>query len=215
MRETHHTGSRVIICRGARAAERRLLEEIERDLGSDLEALEHPIRILVPSKSLRRHLLRTLARRWGAVAGLQVQTLFGFALEVVTRSGQSVPHSDAVFELVVRRLAAADPSLEASLGALHDGFDSVVGAVRDLLDAGFEADNLEGVFESLDEVARDLAPSRAERTRAVARLAAAVHGLGDDPGPARERGAQAASKVSPAGKHNADFRPFPISARDM
>ncbi len=185
MREALQTGSRIIICRGARAAERRLFEVIEENGASDLEALERPIRIVVPSKSLRRHLLRTIARRRGAVAGLQVQTLFGFALEVLTRSGRSVPPGDAVFELVVRRLAAADPALNESLGGLRDGYDPVVGAVRDLLDAGFEPGHLEGVLESLDDVARDLAPGRVERTRAVVRLAAMVCELGEDPGPAR------------------------------
>ncbi len=185
MREAPHTGSRVLICRGSRAAERRLLEVIEENRAFDLEALGLPIRIVVPSKSLRRHLLHTFARRWGAVAGVQVQTLFGFALEVLTRAGRSVPPGDAVFELVVRRLAAADPAFNASLGDLRDGYDPVVGAVRDLLDAGFEPGNLEGVFESLDDVARDLAPGRAERTRAVVRLAAVVCELGEDPGPAR------------------------------
>jgi len=109
------TRSRVITCRCARATERRLLDEVDRLVASSFEVLSPPVRIVVPSRSLRRHLLRALARRRGAVVGIQVQTLFGLALEVVSRSGQSAPGADAAFALQVRRLAAAEPPLCDSL----------------------------------------------------------------------------------------------------
>ena len=65
----------VITCSGARAAERRLLEEIDRLAASAAEDLSLPVRIVVPSRSLRHHLIRVIARRRGGVAGLQIQTL--------------------------------------------------------------------------------------------------------------------------------------------
>ncbi len=168
------TRSRVITCRGARATERRLFAEFERLAASGWDDLSAPVRIVVPSRSLRRHLLRGLAHRRGAVVGIQVQTLFGLALEVVSRSDQSLPGADAAFALQVRRLAAAEPTLCDSLDELADGYDAVVGAVRDLLDAGFLPGNEEGVLERLDDVAAEVAPERVERSRAMVRLAAAA-----------------------------------------
>jgi hypothetical protein len=106
--------------------------------------------------------------------GIQVQTLFGLALEVVSRSDQDPPGADAGFEVQVRRLAAGEPTLQSRLDELADGYDAVVGAVRDLLDAGFLPGNEEGVLERLDDVASEVAPERVERSGALVRLAAAA-----------------------------------------
>jgi hypothetical protein len=177
--ETH---SRVITCRGARAAERRLLEELGEVMASGADDLTLPVRIVVPSRSLRHHLIRVVTRHRGGVAGLNVQTLYGLAMEVLARSGTEAPVGDAGFEVLVRRLAAAQPSLRSALGELVDGYDAVVGAVRDLLDAGFQPGNEEGVIERLDEVAGEVAPERVERARALVRLAAQVLEHTDDLG---------------------------------
>jgi hypothetical protein len=165
------TRSRVITCSGARAAERRLLEEIDRVAATGPEDLCLPVRIVVPSRSLRRHLLRTLAGRRKAVAGVQVQTLFGLALEAVSRVGLAAPRADAGFEVQVRRLAAGETVIRANLDDLADGYDAVVGAVRDLLDAGFLPGNEDGVLERLEDAASEVAPERIERSRALVRLA--------------------------------------------
>jgi hypothetical protein len=133
-----------------------------------------PVRVVVPSRSLRHHLIRVITRRRGGVAGLNVQTLYGLAMEVLAGSDAEAPGGDAGFEVLVRRLAAAQPSLHAALGELDDGYDAVVGAVRDLLDAGFQPGNEEGVLERLDEVAGEVAPERVERARALVRLATEV-----------------------------------------
>jgi hypothetical protein len=159
---------------GARAAERRLLDEIGDVLASGAEDLTPPVRIVVPSRSLRHHLIRVIARHRCGVAGLNVQTLFGLAMEVLAGSDIEAPAGDAGFEVLVRRLAAAQPSLNSTLGELVDGYDAVVGAVRDLLDAGFQPGNEEGVIERLDEVAGEVAPERVERARALVRLATEV-----------------------------------------
>lgn len=174
------THPRVIVCRGARAAERRLLEEIDGLSGTHLADLSRPLRVVVPSRSLRRHLLRAVARRRGAAAGVQVQTLFGLALEIVTRSGLAAPRADAAFEVQVRRLAAAEPTLHSSLDGMTDGYDAVVGAVRDLLDAGFLPGNEEGVLERLEDVAGEVAPERLGRSAALVRLAAAAFDEGEE-----------------------------------
>jgi hypothetical protein len=174
--------SRVISCSGARATERRLIEEIDRVSATRPEDLARPVRIVVPSRSLRHHLIRTMTRRRRGIAGLNIQTLFGLAMEVLTRSGLQAPAGDAGFEVLVRRLAAAQPSLQLTLGELIDGYDAVVGAVRDLLDAGFQPGNEDGVIERLDEVSGEVAPERVERARSLVRLAREVLGLTDELG---------------------------------
>jgi hypothetical protein len=148
------------------------LEEIDRLAATNVEELTRPVRVVVPSRSLRRHLLRKVAQRRGSIAGLQVQTLFGLALELVARTGSLLPRGDAAFEVQVRRLAADEPVLSSSLDGLEDGYDAVVGAVRDLLDAGFLPGNEEGVVERLEDTASEVAPERIERSRALVRLAA-------------------------------------------
>ena len=151
-----------------------MLEEIDRLSPSAAEDLVLPVRIIVPSRSLRHHLIRTIARRRGGVAGLQIQTLFGLAMELLAGGDVPSPRGDAGFEVLVRRLAAAQPSLHSTLGELVDGYDAVIGAVRDLLDAGFQPGNEEGVIERLDEVADEVAPERVERAQALVRLATEV-----------------------------------------
>ncbi|MBD3850717.1 MAG: PD-(D/E)XK nuclease family protein [Acidobacteria bacterium] len=174
MHRLDETRSRVITCAGARSAERRLLEEIDRLSTSAVEEIGLPLRVVVPSRSLRHHLIRVIARSRGGVAGLQIQTLFGLALEAVARSGLDSPRADAGFEVQVRRLAAAEPTLRGSLDGLTDGYDAVVGAVRDLLDAGFLPGNEDGVLERIEDVAGEVAPERLERSAALVRLAAAA-----------------------------------------
>jgi len=174
MQQSDEPRSRVITCSGARAAERRLLEEVDRLSVSVAEDLALPLRIVVPSRSLRHHLVRTIARHRGGVAGLQVQTLYGLAMEVLAGADLPAPRGNAGFEVLVRRLAAAQPLLRSTLGELVDGYDAVIGAVRDLLDAGFQPGNEEGVIERLDEVAGEVATERIERARALVRLAAEV-----------------------------------------
>jgi hypothetical protein len=174
MNRPSETRFRVISCSGARSAERRLFEEIDRLSPDGAEDLLLPVRIVVPSRSLRHHLIRAVARRRGGVAGLQVQTLFSLALEVLAGADLPVPRGDAGFEVVVRRLASGLPTLRSTLGDLVDGYDSIIGAVRDLLDAGFRAGNEDGVVERLDEVVAEVAPERVERARALVRLAAEV-----------------------------------------
>ena len=163
--------SRVIVCRGALATERRLFEEIDANLPGPME-LGRPLRIVVPSKSLRQHLLCQLVKRRGAVAGVVVQTAYSAAREALEAAGVTPAAGDSFFELVVRRLAGGESSLESSLENLDDGYGTVVGVVRDLLDAGYQPGHEDAVLDRLEDLESPVAGKRLERARAIVRIAA-------------------------------------------
>jgi len=167
--------SKVIACRGALATEARLLAEVARLAPRTAADLGSPVRIVVPSRSLRLHLLRRLAEAHGAVAGLVVQTLGGVAREIGERAGVPNAVRPAGFELFVRRLARGEPSLAAELEDLDDGYGAVLGAVRDLADAGFVPELTDGVLERIDELGR--AVPRADRVRAAVLVRVAARAL--------------------------------------
>ena len=171
MKSPPQTRSRVLTAGGALATEQSLLAEITAAvaLGPDLEC---PLRIVVPSASLRQHVLRRLVSVRGATAGLVVQTAYSAAREVLDRADSAAPRGDAFFELAVRRLASGETALASKLDSMDDGYGSVVGVVRDLLDAGFQPGHEDGVLERLDDLERPVAGRRLERARAVVRVAA-------------------------------------------
>jgi hypothetical protein len=164
--------SKVVICRGAIATERRLLAEVEALLPRTPAELEPPVRILVPSRSLRLHLLRRLVEERGAVAGVVVQTLGGAAREILERTGDAWAARPAGFEILVRRLARCEAALAAELEELEDGYGVVLGAVSDLVDAGFSPELENGVLELVDELGGAVPRSDRERAAALARVAA-------------------------------------------
>jgi len=164
--------SRVIVCRGALATERRLFEELAQLVPTSPDDLKLPVRIIVPSRSLRLHLLRRLVEDRGAVAGVAVQTLGGIVHEITERSGYRAPGGVAGFEVLVRRLARGEEALAAELEALSDGYDVVLGAIRDLLDAGFGPDHEEAVLERLGELAPMVPLPDRRRAAALVRVAA-------------------------------------------
>ena len=159
--------------RGPRAVEAYLLErsaELLAQARREPERLALPIRIVVPSRSLADHVgERIVAQARRGVAGLLVQTLHGLALEVLERTGAALPAADALFPILVRRLAADEPVLREPLGELVDGYATVEAAVADLLDAGFDADSAEAALDALAAVAGDAATLA--RALAVARVA--------------------------------------------
>ncbi len=171
MHRLDETRSRVITCRGALATERRLFEEIDALLSGPTD-LDRPLRIIVPSKSLRQHLLCQFVKQRGAAAGVAVQTAYSAAREALDMAGQQVPTSDSFFELVVRRLASGESSLASTLENLDDGYGTVVGVVRDLLDAGYQPGHEDAVLDRLEDLERPVAGKRLERARAIVRIAA-------------------------------------------
>jgi hypothetical protein len=180
--------SGIRIGRGPRAVERALLAAIEH-LCAEARAtpalLAAPVRVVVPSQSLARHVGRAIVRRAGrGIAGVRVQTLHAVALEILDAAGVELARGDALLGVLVRGAAAGAPALQAALGALEDGYAAVIGAVSDLLDAGLDPDDpLQA--DALDDAitAAPVAPEIAARAREVVAVACAVshwlaaHGL--------------------------------------
>ncbi len=150
--------ARVTIAHGARAAEIELIDAVLESTQFDPECGfgQAPVRVIVPSRSLREHVSsRFVARTGGGLAGLTVQTLHAVVstiLEAVRSRGlETGRQSPALFGVLVRQLARREPALRASLDDLRDGYASVEAAVSDLLDAGFEPTHADAVIEQLQE----------------------------------------------------------------
>ena len=167
----------LVTAAGSIASESALLAEVDRlldKLGSSI--LEQPLWLVVPSISLRTHVLSAIVRhRRGSVAGLACWTLHGLASEIVQRSGEPERIGSNLVPILVRRFASDERSLRDGLEHLADGYQSVVASVQDLLDAGIA----EAHQEALDEVLAQEGPrvsSRAAvaRARSIVRVAARV-----------------------------------------
>ncbi|MBW8876636.1 MAG: PD-(D/E)XK nuclease family protein [Acidobacteria bacterium] len=168
---------RVLIAQGARAAERTLLERLDsllEETRKDPALLVRPVRIVVPSRSLRLHLSAAIVRRRGrSAAGVILQTLFGLASEVLERSGEPAPRGALLFEALAQRAARAEPVLRRGLEDLVDGYGAVTGTLRDLLDAGLEPVHAEAAEEALASDGLQVASrTEVERARALVRAAA-------------------------------------------
>ncbi len=179
---TSDSRPRLLVAAGPRAAEARLLDEVvraarareERLRAGDLTALRRPLRVVVPSQSLRRHVAaRLVAHAGGSLLGVQVQTHVALALETLSRAGVAAPRGSALVPVLVRRHAAAEPVLARWLGELDDGYGIVEAAVRDLLDAGFEVASAEAFDEAIAavEAEDELTATAGGRARAVGRVA--------------------------------------------
>ena len=147
-------GVRVARAEGARAAEAFLLDQAARwaeEVRAEPGRLARPVRIVVPSNSLRQHLAARLVAAGGAQAGVWVTTLRQSAHELVRGAGAPAQGSALLAPVLVRRLAARKPGLARALAGLEDGFASVVGAVDDLLDAGFEPVHADAVVALVHE----------------------------------------------------------------
>ncbi|HLX06652.1 MAG TPA: PD-(D/E)XK nuclease family protein, partial [Thermoanaerobaculia bacterium] len=207
------TPAGVVACRGSLAAEALLLAALD-DLAAaarrDPSRLALPVRVVVPSRSLRRHVAARLVRSrstppggGGAMAGVMVQTLFGLACEVLERAGAPAPGGSLLFATLVEREARREDALRRGLGDLVDGFLSVTPAVTDLLDAGLEAAHAEAVDEALaSDGPRSAGRAAVARARALVRVAVRAElalrelGLGRRPGLLRQ--AAEALRTAPA-----------------
>ena len=164
----------------------RTLDDLFEEHG-DL-VLARPIRLVVPSKSLRLHILeRVLAHRGRAVAGLDCRTHHGLALAVTERAGVDAAIATDLFPLFARRLAHRETPLRRTLEHLADGYASIFASIRDLLDAGLEAAHLEAMEEVFDvEGAKVATPFEVERGKSLLRVAVGTatrlseQGLGPD-----------------------------------
>jgi len=160
------------------------------------------VRVVVPSGSLRNHLLARLAERRPAWLGLEVVTLRRLALAVLDRAGEPPPRGAELLPVLVRRAALAEPELARRLAPLEGGFAPLVGSVRDLLDAGLDEATQAAALEALAET--DLPLGRAEKGRATAvvraagRVAAALATAGRAAGAALYRHAAERIESDPA-----------------
>jgi hypothetical protein len=187
----------VIVAAGARAAERRLLAEIEAALPPG-EIAQPGLVVVVPSHSLREHLLGRLAARRPAWLGLEVVTLAGAASAILARTGGAPRSGEAIVPLLVARLAAREKALASALGGLAGGYAEIEGAVSDLLDAGFDEAHVGALEERLDLERAAAGAAAVERARAIVRVAAGVR---DELGrlgavPDSERLAEAARRLA-------------------
>ncbi len=165
--------SGVIVAAGPREAERRVVAWVLEHRARSLSELDPPIRIVVPSRSLARHLGAALVRELGATAGVVVQTHRSLAREVLERAGEDLPPGASLAqELLVRRFAAAEPALAAALDDVEDGYAPVAASVRDLVDAGFTPELLPEALDALR--GSGLGSGRRERAEAVLRVGAKV-----------------------------------------
>jgi hypothetical protein len=160
---------------GPRAVEAGLLRDLRPLIEAGVEdpgRLASPVRIVVPSRSLREHLAAVIVAEIGAVAGVSIQTLYSLALEIAERTGEGAPVGSALSAVMVRRLARAEPVLRDGFEPFVDGYGPVEAGVADLLDAGFEPHHAEILDEGI--VASGEAGLEAERARALVRVAARV-----------------------------------------
>lgn len=182
----------VLLAAGPRVAEARVLDEVlaaarvrtERLRSGDLTAVRAPLRVVVPSRSLRQHLAARLVERAGSLLGVTVQTHVTVALETLARAGVGTPRGARLVPVLVRRHAAQAPVLRDWLGGFEDGYAVVEGAIRDLLDAGFAPALVDPLDDAIAELvaAGELGAATAERARAVAAVATGTLAVLDELG---------------------------------
>ncbi|MCP3986044.1 MAG: hypothetical protein GY723_16805 [bacterium] len=175
----------VVAARGARAAEDRLVAAVVGLADAAVRnpgGLLRPVRVIVPSASLRQHFSARLVRERPALLGVEIQTLAAIAQQLVQQDRPEPPAADGdlLLPVLVRRAAAEEPDL---LGELHEssgwggsgepsgGEGALLGVVRDLLDAAFLRPHEQGVCERLAGVATGRVGARAE---ALVRVASRV-----------------------------------------
>jgi RecB family exonuclease len=169
------SGPQIWIGRGARNVEDRLIRDLGLLLPEKMDGLMSgpPVRVLVPSRSLRDHLAaEVVRRRRKPVVGLIVQTLYGCALEILDRGSISSPTIPELFEVLSCRFAREDETFDKELRRFVDGHRFLVGSIGDFMDAGFEAIHADIVEEQLEALelpgvsAHDI-----KRARALVRMA--------------------------------------------
>ena len=166
---------------GVRAAEAFLLAELRRlhDAAcADLARLARPVRVVVPSRSLRDHLAARLVSELGGVAGIQIQTLHTLASEVLerARSGEITRGGEALVPVLVQRFATAEPALSEALGPFEGGYGVALASVNDLLDAGLDATNVDSSLECIAAAGPRVGAQAAGRAEALVRVAERVAG---------------------------------------
>ncbi len=160
---------RALVGAGPRAVENALLAEIARRAPASLAALAAapgPLRVVVPSGSLRVHLLAELARRRTAWLGVEILTLRRLARLLYERAGEPPPRGGTLLPILVAREARKESELAGPLEPLEGGYATLVATVRDLVDAGLESIHGHPFAELI--AADDVRIALADRPRAAA-----------------------------------------------
>ena len=109
--DTEPRVGRLIVGCGPREVEQIVLATVDNDreqLRVDPSLLLRPLRIVVPSRSLRQHLATRLVEHCGgAAAGVSIQTLYGLALEVLESGNESVRVAALLLPILGREAARA------------------------------------------------------------------------------------------------------------
>ncbi len=174
-----YVSGKIYKAHGGRVLQDLLLKHLQKLLKEKPDAGDFgPVRIVVPSASLRIHLSAQITGRLGAVAGLRVQTLHSLAREVVERgyslfSGDCRGNDDLSIEpfesyagilpILVER-SARENVLWKEFEDLDGPFGILAGTVRDLLDAGFHP----AQSDALKELLLDMDADKDEIARAIA-----------------------------------------------
>ncbi len=172
--------SRLLVAPDARAAEAWLFAALDELLppGIPDSATCRPVRVLVPSHSLRADLLARLALRRPAWIGLDVRTLRTFAVELLRRHGEAPPGGGALLALELERAARRRRTLAAAFEDFQDGWSTLAAAARDLVDAGFVPELVEPLAELLHAEAAAIPARTLARARGLlAALAEALTAL--------------------------------------
>jgi hypothetical protein len=142
----------ILRCVGPKTTEDQLLGEVSRfqnQIARAPERLSQPVLIIVSSEFLRKRLLFRLSRHFPtALLGVRVATMTSVAAEVC-KALEARSQGSRLLPLLIHRALQEESTLGKALGDLESGASTVVGAVGDLLDAGFDPALDEVLLESL------------------------------------------------------------------
>jgi len=137
---------------GPRAAEAFLLDWVEQHRPVRPEDLGRKLRIIVPSRSLRKGILKKLMDRFGALAGVVIQTHYHLAQEFLEAGALSpIRPSSLLQELIIRRIASETTDIGSALREFSGTSAPLIPAVRDLIDAGLDSETTPAAIDALKE----------------------------------------------------------------
>lgn len=152
-------GASVRIAQGPIAVERALALDIADHVArcrADPTLLARPVRIVVPSRSLRVHVASLCARHSnGAIAGATVTTLFQLARDVLEAAGETPPIGERLFTSFVERRVRAASADWNEIEGLDDGSSAIAATLADLFDAGFDPAHESALAEALKDALGD------------------------------------------------------------
>ena len=146
---------------GAQALEGALLSAIdgmereEAATGAGARTLNRPIRVVVPSHSLRLHLNAVLvAPPRSARLGVRVQTLADLANEILELERVG-PRAELFFDFLIRQALRETPNRAGAFRKRADLVGLLAPSVADLLDAGLDSESLAACLAAVSQEPRD------------------------------------------------------------